>query len=984
EENSGPGFPATPALEAGSEADIEESPGAENDEADYRTAFEGLRSRFYEDRQKAKLALVKAGRGIAPLLKEGLTDSDSRIRAHCIDLMALVGDDSQFSTLVKIAVDPAAPLFLRKRALRAIDIFDIFRKRLKKMGPGPARKVLKDLAAYEADQSWKYELVTFLFPGTRFVNFADTGHQPDERLQQLRGMIKADIETGKVDDALRTCQELITRRVSTVTRSDEDDKVMLGLALGASSVVGDVIKANLSRYRALYDGEAEKQLQRIMAEGAYDQLPVFLHSYMFTSVAPEAFSMVIEMYFESGLYRQVVWNWKRFAELHQTASAPVYAMVGVSYCRIARADSARLVLAEAVRRFPGAVILVGGREMPLRDYLRHEIVDAPSEPAGSASRNLGHEVGNPFYSPVRLSRIRFASPAWTRHLGGVYRRIRLQMARDADGRPSRPFLPWELPEDRSEVLTFLQKRGLSIGGGLVYPFNGPPPTGSHPYHVVAWKDRLIFNNGLSVWCLSARDGRLLWRYDNPIDDEEILRTLLTIPFRREPKYPYSLVVEKEKAVYVVMENPDVVKKVFQEHAKAGGGRWSGARIVIPSTVLCLDMDTGKLRWNAARYDDRAEPTVIRGPLRYSCGVLYFTVASGAPSRVAFELRAIEARTGRIRWRTSLGSWTNLSSVKGGALGKGVGFGVPILIVPPPPLIYDRTVIALTDGGTLAFVRLADGRINWIARYNESAASLLNMGSRIRRRMGSVRSPACWGNNIYIMPSDAEFLMAYDVMSGRLLWRGRAARLNAVGVFERDFDDFMLGSDGTLYLWGPGGMAAYDSHGVQLWHNEEIVPSGAPAVGRDCVAAPLPGVIALIDLKTGRVKAKHEIDVENILEKRALAAAKMALSTGKEEKENGYCELLAIGNEDFDILRALVEKEGDEKRKAALQIVVNDVRRKLGIRASAMSQKPKQGGGPRRDRRQDEDGPGGQGGNLLLVNGRLYWVSDSGLLVAFGP
>ena len=105
EENSGPGLPATPALEAGSEADIEESPGAENDEADYRTAFEGLRSRFYEDRQKAKLALVKAGRGIAPLLKEGLTDSDSRIRAHCIDLMALVGDDSQFSTLVKIAAE---------------------------------------------------------------------------------------------------------------------------------------------------------------------------------------------------------------------------------------------------------------------------------------------------------------------------------------------------------------------------------------------------------------------------------------------------------------------------------------------------------------------------------------------------------------------------------------------------------------------------------------------------------------------------------------------------------------------------------------------------------------------------------------------------------------------------------------------------------------------------------------------------------------
>ena len=1007
--------PATPPAEgpAGQDAARPEPEGADKYESIYRM----LKSRFFSDRDAAVRRLLGQGRAAGPFLKKCLCDKDVHVRLMAIDLMAMVGDDSQFEDLVKIAAGEESQI--RRHALRAVDIFDPFGKRLEAMSTEDAKKVSTALETYDPVLKWKFSLAGVSQPGAYFGEGTrlpgDGDPLNDPRLEELMNQIHFSLESGNVETALRACQEFIDVNMSSFIECE--NRVTVRMA--AHPVIETTIRNNLKQYRELFDRTADDEFELVEKEHVRDVLFNFLCRWMFTSAAPRALGLLIEGEYECGLYRQVVWDWEGFDRL-QSVDLITYARVAASYCRIARPDKARAMLIGAQRMFPDGVILVrGAKKKSLNAFILDEASHAPRVPAGYGGVNRGTEVGNPFAAQADLGSIRFDLPRWGRHLGGEYGSVYLTRKLSRKDGKMKLFFPWDIPEDRKARAAFFEKKGLTKlpPSPLSRPFGisvgGKPPAGHYPYHIVVSGDRAILNNGLSVWCLSIKDGRLLWYYDNPIDIVAIVRTLGEVPLDRDEKYPYSLVVEEERAVYVVMENPLVSEAVLRR-AKAGNpapgegdntggletgfsgepvGRGAGLirqpRQFVPapgvpvrgvshkplqpgSTILCLDLDTGAVRWNAAS-DKYLKNVFIKSPLRYSRGVLYVTSSNivhrgRINEKMWFEVLAIDAASGALMWHTPVAYWGKaFFTLRMRHVGR--------QIIPSPAQVLGNSIFVLTNAGSLASVRASDGRVNWAARYPCAQSAAFWKLSKGRKQAGQVvelQPPAVWGSNVYIMPSDAEFLFAYDAISGRLLWRvktGRVITQQNTGVRRArlDFEQFMLADDGTLYIWGIGGMSAYDNRGMQLWYNREIVASGMPALGRDCIAVPTPGAIVLVDLKTGDLKTRHEIDADRILKQRAAAAAEMALGGNTESETNaGWMELLAISRDDFGVVKALPKNATSEDKKKSLEELVERLRVRLGIYTLS--------GRTGKDL--------ATGGNLLLVRGRLFWISRTGLVLRF--
>jgi hypothetical protein len=493
---------------------------------DIAPLFEDLRSPFADVRERAMFALVKAGKAVTKSARDGLGDKDPRYRAACIDLLALAGDVDSLPELVELAAGDKGLALIRLNALRAVDVLDPSGEKVEGMlrggrarAAGAVLKALRNLNPKDpANIVWKEDLLVYRNPQQRMSNLAITGvGQQDESLDDLLNEINGLLSQGETAKALSAAQAALNSAPDSLMPDNRDEHLCTNAALVYSRAVRPLILSNLKQYREMFDDQARRQLQSLKQRGGGPQLlREFLYRYRYTSHGATALRMLLEEKYERECYDEVIMEWNAFRDIHDKADTASLIITAISYCRLGRLEGARTMLADIASRPDGAKVRAGGVEMKTSDFLMAEIrkaLAADSRTAASSAEEFPQRM-----TGVKLDGFDLGSAAWSRHAGVLYAGARVEYYRDAKGTEIK-LMPWEMPSDPEKKREFLKARNLTYQGGASpgIRYGGAPPVDPHPYRPVVCGNRVVINNGNSVYCLRLSDGKLLWKYDNGVN-----------------------------------------------------------------------------------------------------------------------------------------------------------------------------------------------------------------------------------------------------------------------------------------------------------------------------------------------------------------------------------------------------------------------------------------------------------------------------------
>lgn len=930
------GLAAEPAAQPG-EAEDETGPAGQPAEAkeeakpaDMATLMQQLRSRFYEDRLDAAFQMIEMGKPAMEELRKGLNDPDTRFAIDCIDVLLMLGDKSILPDLIKIA-HTARHAMLRETALRAIDVIDPFQKMTEKLAEGELKQaaesvktVLKarNLSSILTNDIEQY-VVSYL-SARNMVNVF--GIMDNAEAAALVERAQEFVRLGKTEEALKTCQEILRLHISGGVPDPEEPSRLVGLTPASLPILRDMNEETLKKYRAMFDEEAAAALASAKAAGGISDLYEVLMQYLYTSCGEETFERIVEVQYEQGDYESVVWTWSGYGALLRNASLPVLAHLCLSACNLADKNTAVETLALVRERFPDGRILAEGGEVSAVEYLSGKIAAMPKYPPATARRGDSTIYGSPFEVEAKWGDFDLSKPAWVRATGALYKNGRAQVCMDlATGK--QVYVPEkEVPRDIKEQTEFFRKRNLeNLFMGVGYSENGGAPYGDHPFNPVVHEGRVIINNGQEVLCIAAENGEIIWRHAVEIDALGLLSVRrpadpAMFNLQRPIKFPFTTVVPREKAIYVTMESDYAATKGKEDFLAAFK---PPGLYFTDSELKCLDYETGKVRWTTySTGNPFLQGLLFYSAPKYDSGVLYCTVMPAKWRKEYSEIYvlALDAGTGRLLWKARLGQAVVYSKE----------FLDQRPIVGSTPEVYGNTVIAQTNFGMVASIRAADGMINWVAKYEQAAPLNLQAGPAAESMtFGDTEDRTCnppvvWGGTVFVLPNDANYLMAFDASSGRLLWRIGTIRPETRRIFiePQRFKQFLIDTDGTVFLTG-NGVLAIDRDGAVKWEHRTAgtvkemganglvyKTGGRAALLTDSVAVPEADGILFLSKTSGKIVQSFDLKTHQTLLDRIEFLLKKALG---EDGDAAFRELLLFGRDSVVLAAAAAEKaEGDEK------------------------------------------------------------------------
>ncbi|NQT88790.1 PQQ-binding-like beta-propeller repeat protein, partial [bacterium] len=251
-------------------------------------------------------------------------------------------------------------------------------------------------------------------------------------------------------------------------------------------------------------------------------------------------------------------------------------------------------------------------------------------------------------------------------------------------------------------------------------------------------------------------------------------------------------------------------------------------------LLALGLAKGQLLWRLTATSLLPKPLesgwFTSPPTAYDNSLLIGL--RGGESGYEYHLCALDADDGRLLWRTFLAS--RPSTTQYGGYGTRRWF-------EGPPAVSDGLAVADTEGGALAAVDVATGRVRWLSRYDQRPLSWRFSSYRTVegwRTAGAVISDGI----VYATPTSSDFAYAVDLGSGHILWR-RERRDDAYLAAVRAGRAYFVGSRATCV----------GRRGTVLWD----VGLPQPATGRPVLAGrvlhiPLQSMLIFLDADSGHV------------------------------------------------------------------------------------------------------------------------------------
>ena len=271
-----------------------------------------------------------------------------------------------------------------------------------------------------------------------------------------------------------------------------------------------------------------------------------------------------------------------------------------------------------------------------------------------------------------------------------------------------------------------------------------------------------------------------------------------------------------------------------------------------SALQCLAADTGKDLWTTVELPELRGVVWISDPLiAYGlCIACYLEPSDMNQHGVA----AIDAVSGRLRWKHALATGATGIEVQGEAFGSSMQLG--------PPAADERIVYAQTGLGSLAALNAFTGEVVWISGYPRVHSGRWDSGnsgegrSCIRPRIlkllsrGPV-SPIVTPDTIVIAPKDAPGLIGFDRKSGAVRWQN-----------ELLDSPYLAGVCGNNVLTiGNTVRAIQIANGATAWEyalNGEAV-FGQPGYSGEIVYLPTEDRLHLIDARSGKLQGTYPWD-----------------------------------------------------------------------------------------------------------------------------
>ncbi len=280
--------------------------------------------------------------------------------------------------------------------------------------------------------------------------------------------------------------------------------------------------------------------------------------------------------------------------------------------------------------------------------------------------------------------------------------------------------------------------------------------------------------------------------------------------------------------------------------KRGWGRMGGTEPRFG--LVAREMSSGKLRWyfpegvNEEEFDGfdvRTAPVV--------CGDVLVAACTRATTSCEVWLVGLDLKGGRLLWRRFLCA----SPFQNGMFGMSFS-------AEPGLAAEGNLVVCSTQRGAVVAVDAETGRTRWACRYEEDAKKppppqqgLRAMGRGLAPDLKAMTAP--WkpfsppvisGGTAFVLPADADQVLALDAVSGRLLWQK-----------QTDADQVLGLSRGRLVLTGGSkGILLSADQGAEVFR---FSVSGGGICGRGLITQsalllPTLGGIQTVDLSTGKL------------------------------------------------------------------------------------------------------------------------------------
>ncbi len=257
-----------------------------------------------------------------------------------------------------------------------------------------------------------------------------------------------------------------------------------------------------------------------------------------------------------------------------------------------------------------------------------------------------------------------------------------------------------------------------------------------------------------------------------------------------------------------------------------------------SSLRCYSAAGGKLKWTTDSVPELRDVVWLSDPApAYN---LAFAIYLERGDMNQHGLAALDAETGRLRWKTLLVTGATPIHTLNGTLLSSVHLG--------PPAVDSGEVFLSTGLSTVAAVNAFSGEVKWITSHPKvSFADFHQYGYDGRVRIASTfcsgpLSPVVAGDTILVAPKDGSGLIAIDRQTGTVRWHNPVINPRFIAGVS---DDNILVCEENL-------TALNAENGTVVWRHELNGQAvyGQPALSGGVVYVPTEKELRRIDAHTG--------------------------------------------------------------------------------------------------------------------------------------